>query len=64
MSTHWLITLLLAIVTIGLFSEPGAARRTGRHGPPEDGISEATFYNWKKQYAGMGITELAELRQL
>jgi putative transposase len=28
------------------------------------GTSEATFYNWKKQYAGMGITELAELRQL
>jgi len=28
------------------------------------GISEATFYNWKKQYAGMGIGELAELRQL
>ena len=24
------------------------------------GISEATFYNWKKQYAGMGIAELAE----
>ncbi|MBV8832492.1 MAG: transposase [Acidobacteriaceae bacterium] len=28
------------------------------------GISEATFYRWKKQYAGMGIAELAELRQL
>jgi len=28
------------------------------------GISEATFYNWEKQYAGMGIAELAELRQL
>ena len=28
------------------------------------GISEATFYNWKKQYAGMGISELRELRQL
>jgi putative transposase len=28
------------------------------------GVSEATFYNWKKQYAGMGIAELAELRQL
>ena len=28
------------------------------------GISEATFYNSKKQYAGMGIAELAELRQL
>jgi putative transposase len=28
------------------------------------GISEASFYTWKKQYAGMGIAELAELRQL
>jgi putative transposase len=28
------------------------------------GISEATFYNWKKQYAGLGIGELRELRQL
>jgi len=28
------------------------------------GISEATFYNWKKQYAGLGIGELRELRLL
>ena len=28
------------------------------------GISEATFYSWKKQYAGLGISELRELRQL
>ena len=28
------------------------------------GISEATYYSWKKQYAGLGITELRELRQL
>lgn len=28
------------------------------------GISEATFYNWKKQYAGLGVSELRELRQL
>ena len=28
------------------------------------GISEATFHNWKKQYAGMGIAELAEFRHL
>ena len=28
------------------------------------GISEASFYTWKKQYAGMGIAKLAELRQL
>lgn len=28
------------------------------------GVSEATFYNWKKKYAGLGISELRELRQL
>ena len=28
------------------------------------GISQATFYNWRKQYAGMGVSELAELKQL
>ncbi len=28
------------------------------------GISEATFYNWKKKFSGMGVTELRRLRQL
>lgn len=28
------------------------------------GISEATFYNWKKKYGGLGVTELRRLRQL
>jgi putative transposase len=28
------------------------------------GISQATFYNWRKQYNGLGIQELRELRQL
>lgn len=28
------------------------------------GISEATFYNWKKKFGGMGVTELRLLRQL
>lgn len=28
------------------------------------GISEATFYNWKKKIGGLGITELRRLRQL
>jgi putative transposase len=28
------------------------------------GISEATFYVWKKKYGGLGLTELRELRQL
>ncbi len=28
------------------------------------GVSEQTFYRWKKIYAGLGITELRKLRQL
>lgn len=28
------------------------------------GVSEATFYVWKKKYANLGVTELRELRQL
>jgi putative transposase len=28
------------------------------------GISEQTFYRWKKQYAGMGVAEVRRLRQL
>jgi putative transposase len=30
----------------------------------ELGISEATFYIWKKKYANLGGTEIRELRQL
>ncbi len=28
------------------------------------GISEATFYRWKKKYSGMGVAELHRLKQL
>jgi putative transposase len=28
------------------------------------GISEQTFYRWKKKYAGLGVSELRRLRQL
>jgi putative transposase len=28
------------------------------------GISEQTFYRWKRKFAGMGIAELRRLRQL
>jgi putative transposase len=28
------------------------------------GISEQTFYRWKKKYAGMGVAELRRLKQL
>ncbi len=30
----------------------------------EHGVSEATYYVWKKKYAGLGLSELRELRQL
>ncbi len=30
----------------------------------EHGIGDATFYIWKKQYAGLGLNELRDLRQL
>ncbi len=28
------------------------------------GVSEATFYAWKKKYAGMGVAELRRVKQL
>jgi len=28
------------------------------------GISEVTFYRWKKKFAGMGVSELRRLKQL
>ena len=30
----------------------------------EMGVSQASFYTWKKQYAGLGVAELRELWQL
>lgn len=27
-------------------------------------ISEATFYNWKKKYGGLGVAELRKLKEL
>ena len=28
------------------------------------GVSEQTFYTWKKRFAGMGVSELKRVRQL
>ena len=28
------------------------------------GVAQATFFNWKKKYGGLGIPELRKLRQL
>ena len=46
------------------------ALRQGDAGQPisdvcrQMGISEATYYVWKKKYANMGLLEVRELRQL
>ena len=31
---------------------------------PQDGVAEATFYRWKKVYAGMGVLMIRRLKQL
>jgi len=46
-----------------------ALRQAEAGTPVEDicrelGVSQASFFRWKKQYAGLGIPELRELRQL
>lgn len=28
------------------------------------GVSETTYYNWKKKYGGLGVSELRRLKQL
>ena len=28
------------------------------------GVTEPTFYRWKKQFAGMGVAEIRRLKQL
>ncbi len=28
------------------------------------GVTQATFYRWKKKYAGMGVSELRRLKQV
>lgn len=46
------------------------ALKQSEHGTPVQevcrkiGITEATFYNWKKKYGGIGVSELRRLKQL
>ena len=30
----------------------------------QNGISEATFYNWKAKYGGMGVSDVQKLKRL
>ena len=50
--------------------EEGLVQREVEAGTPvaevvrKSGISEQTFYRWKKQYAGLGVAELRRLKQM
>ena len=54
------------------FTEPQivfALQQTEQGTPVTDvvrkmGVSEATFYRWKKKYSGLGVSEIRRLRQL
>jgi len=49
---------------------PAYALRLAEGGTPvadvcrQIGISDATFYTWKKKYAGLGVSELRKLKML
>ena len=46
------------------------ALRQGESGTPvkeicrQMGVTETTYYTWKKRYAGMGMTELRQMKQM
>ena len=48
---------------IGVLKESEAGAKTGEL-CRKHGMSEATFYKWKAQYAGLTVNELKRLRSL
>ena len=44
--------------------EAGRDWHAGSRGDPLVGISEQTFYRWKKVYGGLGVGELCRLKLL
>jgi putative transposase len=49
--------------TIAALQQAEAGGRPRRSAASWESV-QATFYNWRKQYAGLGVQELWELRQL
>ena len=45
-------------------AEAGGDGHVGCGSDPPDGISEQTFYRWKKVYGGLGVGELRRVKQL
>lgn len=48
---------------VGILKLVDAGRKVGEV-CREQGISEGTYYRWKAQYGGLGVSELRRLRQL
>ena len=42
----------------------GGGRQEGERHLPRNGSFAQAFYSWKRRYAGVGVSELRELRQL
>ena len=64
------IVKLIMDVLFGREEQIAYALRLAEGGAPvvdvcrQIGISEATFYTWKKKYAELGVSELRKLKQL
>ena len=44
--------------------EASGSRSSGDGSDPEAGISEQTFYRWKKQYVGLEVDQVRQMKQL
>ena len=50
--------------TEGWDLEASRSRSSGDGSDPEAGISEQTFYRWKKQYVGLEVDQVRQMKQL
>jgi hypothetical protein len=48
----------------GVHHQAGRRRHAGGRDLPQGGVSHATYFNWKKKYAGLLPTEMKRLKQL
>ena len=49
---------------VGILAEADRGEQTIGDVCRSNGVSEATFYNWRKRFRGMGVDEVREYRRL
>ena len=49
---------------VRILAQAGKGERSITEICREHGISQATFYNWRKRFRGMSVAEVKELKQL